>query len=124
MTKQIEMSALKTEDDKGSIKRREVVETEVKELEETVQSLTDMWQDELKALNLVKDLKEELAKSQRDVDVARSKGDFAKVGELLHSTIPGLRHELEAFSRITRLTQRMMFQEKLLARIIITSMTS
>lgn len=95
MTKQIELSALKTEDDKDSIKRREAVEAEVKEFEEKVQYLTKMWQDELKSLNFVKDLKEELANSQRDVDVARSKGDFAKAGELLHSTIPGLRHELE-----------------------------
>jgi ATP-dependent Clp protease ATP-binding subunit ClpB len=54
-----------------------------------------MWQDERKSLNRVKDLKQELAKAQREMDVARSKGGFAKPGELLHSTIQDLQHELE-----------------------------
>lgn len=95
MTKQIELSALKGEDDKESIKRRQVVEQEVKELEDRVQKLTTMWQDERKSLTRVKDLKEEMAQAKRNMEVARSKGDFAKAGELLHSTIPNLKHELE-----------------------------
>jgi len=95
MTKQIEMSALKGEDDKDSIKRREYVRAEVKELEERAQKLTQMWQDERRSLTRVKDLKEELARAQREMDVARSKGDFAKAGELLHSTIPDLQNELK-----------------------------
>jgi ATP-dependent Clp protease ATP-binding subunit ClpB len=96
MTKQIELSALRGEDDKDSIKRRGAVETEVKELEERVERLTQLWQDERKSLNRVKDLKEELAEAQRDMELARSKGDYTKAGELLHSTIPKLQHELEA----------------------------
>jgi ATP-dependent Clp protease ATP-binding subunit ClpB len=95
MTKQIELSALKGEDDKESIKRRHVVEKEVKELEDRVQKLTEMWQEERKSLTRVKDLKEELAQAKRDMEVARSKGDFAKAGELLHSTIPKLQHQLD-----------------------------
>ncbi|KAG7372481.1 Clp protease ATP-binding subunit ClpB [Nitzschia inconspicua] len=95
MTKQIELSALKGEDDKESIKRRQAVEQEVKELEDRVQKLTEMWQEERKSLTRVKDLKEELAQARRDMEVARSKGDFAKAGELLHSTIPNLQHQLE-----------------------------
>lgn len=95
MTKQIEMSALKGEDDKDSIKRREYVQAEVKELEERAQKLTQMWNDERRSLTRVKDLKEELARAQREMDVARSKGDFAKAGELLHSTIPDLQNELK-----------------------------
>jgi ATP-dependent Clp protease ATP-binding subunit ClpB len=95
MTKQIEVSALKGEDDKDSINRRESVEAEVKELEERARWITELWQEERKSLNRVKDLKEELAKAQREMDVSRSKGDFVKAGELLHSTIPDLQHELE-----------------------------
>lgn len=96
MTKQIELSALKGEDDRDSIKRREAVETEVKELEDRVERLTRLWQEERKSLNRAKDLKENLAQAQRDMELARSKGDYTKAGELLHSTIPDLRHELEA----------------------------
>lgn len=95
MTKQIEMSALQGEDDKDSMKRKELVEAEVHELEEEAKKLTKMWQDERDSLTHVKDLKEELAKAQREMEIARSKGDFAKAGELLHSTIPNLQHMLE-----------------------------
>eukprot|EP00536_Pseudo-nitzschia_multiseries_P000023 jgi/Psemu1/177716/e_gw1.2.297.1 len=95
MTKQIEMSALQGEDDKDSIKRRELIAAEVKELSERARKLTDTWQEERKSLNRAKDLKEELAAAKREMEIARSRGDFAKAGELLHSTIPALQHELE-----------------------------
>jgi len=95
VTKQIEMSALQGEDDKESIKRLELVQAEVKDLQERAQKLSDMWQDEKKSLHRVKDLKEELANAQREMDMARSKGDFAKAGELRHSTIPDLEEELK-----------------------------
>mmetsp|Transcript_30246 Transcript_30246/g.73580 ORF Transcript_30246/g.73580 Transcript_30246/m.73580 type:complete len:897 (-) Transcript_30246:1876-4566(-) len=95
MTKQIELSALKGEDDRESIKRREVVEQEVEELEDRVKKLTETWQEERRSLTRVKDLKEELAQAKRDMEVARAKGDFGKAGELLHATIPKLQDELE-----------------------------
>ena len=96
VTKQIEMSALQGEDDdKESVKRLEIVEQEVQDLKERAQKLTQMWQDEKNSLHRVKDLKEELANAQREMDVARSKGDFAKTAELMHSTIPELEQELK-----------------------------
>lgn len=95
MTKQIELSALQGEDDKESIKRRDIVIQEVKELEDRVAKLTEAWQEERQSLTRVKDLKEELAQAKRDMEVARSKGDFGKAGELLHATIPRLQHELD-----------------------------
>ena len=96
VTKQIEMSALQGEDDdKESIKRLEIVEQEVQDLKERAQKLTQMWQDEKNSLHRVKDLKEELANAQREMEVARSKGDFAKTAELMHSTIPDLEQELK-----------------------------
>ncbi|VEU43313.1 unnamed protein product [Pseudo-nitzschia multistriata] len=95
MTKQIEMSALQGEDDKNSIKRRETVASEVEELKQRAQKLTEMWQEERNSLTRVKDLKQELAEAQQEMEIARSKGDFARAGELLHSKIPHLKHELE-----------------------------
>ena len=53
-----------------------------------------MWQEEREELNRVKEVKEELADARRQVEIARSKGDFDKAGELLHSTIPKLEHQL------------------------------
>jgi ATP-dependent Clp protease ATP-binding subunit ClpB len=70
------------------------VEGEVEKLQQKVDRLTAKWQEERQALVRIKELKEKLSQAQQDLDVARSKGDYAKAGELLHSTIPQYQQEL------------------------------
>jgi ATP-dependent Clp protease ATP-binding subunit ClpB len=94
MTKQIEKSALQAEEDAESVERRDQVEMEVDKLQHKVNRLTERWQEERQALVRIKELKEDLGKAQRDLEFARSKGDYAKAGELLHSTIPQFQQEL------------------------------
>eukprot|EP00980_Cylindrotheca_fusiformis_P013675 scaffold3515_cov126-Cylindrotheca_fusiformis.AAC.24 len=96
ITKQMEMAALQgEEDDAISQKRLADVKVEVEALQAKADRITKIWQSERTELTRVKDLKEELATAQRDMQVARSKGDYAKAGELLHSTIPNLKDEIE-----------------------------
>lgn len=96
ITKQMELAALQGEQDDPDSKRRlESVELEVKALQAKAERVTDIWQSERNELNRVKDLKEELAQAQRDMQLARSKGDYTQAGELLHSTIPNLEDEIE-----------------------------
>jgi ATP-dependent Clp protease ATP-binding subunit ClpB len=74
------------------------VAKEVQDLKNKAARVTKVWQEEREELNRVKEVKEELADARRQVDIARSKGDFNKAGELLHSTIPKLElqlHDLE-----------------------------
>jgi ATP-dependent Clp protease ATP-binding subunit ClpB len=94
MTKQIELSAMEQEDDEASKVRRDAVAKEVQDLKSKAARVTKVWQEERGELNRIKEVKEELADARRQVDIARSKGDFNKAGELLHSTIPRLEHEL------------------------------
>jgi ATP-dependent Clp protease ATP-binding subunit ClpB len=94
MTKQIELSAMEQEDDEASKVRRDAVAKEVQDLKNKAARVTKVWQEEREELNRVKEVKEELADVRRQVDIARSKGDFNKAGELLHSIIPKLEHEL------------------------------
>lgn len=98
MTKQIEKSALQGEEDADSILRREEVEMEVENLQRKVDEFTEKWQAERGELTKIKDLKEDLSDAKRELDLARGRGDYAKAGELLHSTIPNLEyaiHKLE-----------------------------
>lgn len=95
MTRQIENSALENEEDKKSVARKEAVQQEVDRLKAEVDRLTAIWQLEKDELNKIRDLKKELEQARVDVDRARKRGDFSKAGELLHSTIPGLEHQLE-----------------------------
>lgn len=94
MTKQIEKSALQGEEDADSIERRKQVEQDVQKLQRKVDRLTAKWQEERHALTRIKDLKEDLSQAQRDLEIARSKGDYAKAGELMHATIPRYQQEL------------------------------
>lgn len=96
MTKQMELSALQAEqdDDPVSATRAKEVEEQVKALQQKVDKVTKRWQSERQELNRIKDLKEELAQLRRAMEVARGKGDYAKAGELMHSTIPNLEDEI------------------------------
>ena len=96
LTRQIELSALENEDDKKSLARKESVKAEVDRLKAEVDRLTEIWQQEKNELNRVRDLKEELEQARVEMEKARRRGDFAKAGELMHSTIPELEHKLEA----------------------------
>lgn len=91
LTKQIELSALENEDNKT---RTEACRKEVNELQEQVEELTEKWQKEKSEIDKVQTTKEELEKAKADLDAARRRGDFAKAGELLHSTIPDLEAKL------------------------------
>lgn len=95
ITRQMEMAALQGEDDSESQRRLQDVKLEVEALQAKTKKITNVWQEERQELTHLKDLKEELAKAQRDMQLGRSKGDYGKAGELLHSTIPNLEDEIE-----------------------------
>jgi ATP-dependent Clp protease ATP-binding subunit ClpB len=94
LTRQIELSALENEDDKKSLVRKESVQEEVNRLKDEMDRLTEIWQKEKDELNRIRNLKEELEQARLEMDKARRRGDYAKAGELLHSTIPKLEHDL------------------------------
>lgn len=115
ITKQVELAALQGEDDFDSKRRLKGVEIEVKALQAKAARITEIWQAERNELNRVKDLKEELAQAQRDMQLARSKGDYAKAGELLHSTIPNLEDEIARLEQEEDTAAKSKRKKKLLA---------
>jgi ATP-dependent Clp protease ATP-binding subunit ClpB len=118
MTKQIEKSALQGEEDAESVERRNEVEKEVEKLQHKVNRLTERWQEERQALVRIKDLKEDLGQAQRELDIARSKGDYAKAGELLHSTIPQFQHELQQLEEEAEGAKKKKKKPKLLSEAV------
>jgi len=100
LTKQIELSALANEDDdKKSVARKEQVQKDVDSLKQKLDELNDLWRAERDELERGKRLQEELEAAKRDLEVARRNGDFARAGELKHSTIPRLEHDMEELER-------------------------
>lgn len=96
LTKQIELSALANEgDDKKSVARSTQVQKEVDGLKLQLDELILLWNAEKEELGRAKKIQEKLDQARKELEDARKKGDFAKAGELLHSTIPNLEDELQ-----------------------------
>ena len=94
LQKQIEVEALKKEDDTASRDRLAKLEAELGDLKQQSAEMTSTWQAERDALEAARGLKEKLEKARNDLDGAKRDGNFAKAGELQYGTIPELERKL------------------------------
>ncbi|MAS87768.1 MAG: ATP-dependent chaperone ClpB [Micavibrio sp.] len=98
MQLRIEREALRKEEDKASKNRLEKLETEIAELEEQSDALTDQWKAEKEKLGSAQKLTEELDKARQELERAEREGDWTKAGELTYAKIPQLEKALAAAS--------------------------
>ena len=94
LQKQIEVEALRLEDDAASMDRLEALEKELADLQERSSELTAKWQSERDKLDSARDIKERLDALRVELDQAKRAGDFAKAGELQYGSIPTLEKQL------------------------------
>ncbi len=93
---QIEVEALKLEDDQASKDRLERLERELADLQDKSAEMTAKWQGERDKLSQARDLKEQLDRARAELDIAKREGNLAKAGELSYGVIPQLEKQLEA----------------------------
>ncbi len=91
---QIEVEALKLEDDQASKDRLETLEKELADLQDKSAEMTAKWQGERDKLGLARDLKEQLDRARAELDIAKREGNLAKAGELSYGVIPQLEKQL------------------------------
>ena len=91
---QIEVEALKREDDDASKARLEKQEMALADLQEKSAEMTAKWQAERDKLGVARDLKEQLDRARADLEIAKRNGDLAKAGELSYGIIPQLEKQL------------------------------
>ncbi|WP_323767198.1 ATP-dependent chaperone ClpB [Marinovum sp.] len=94
LQKQIEVEALRREDDQASRDRLEKLEKELGDLQDQSAQLTAKWQAERDKLASARDLKEQLDRARAELDIAKRNGDLAKAGELSYGVIPQLQKQL------------------------------
>ncbi len=92
---EIEKAALSKEKDGSSMKRLSEVQSDLKAFNEKNQELTTKWQAEKEEILKTKNLKEKLEKARFDLDVALSRSEYEKAGELKYKTIPELEKQLQ-----------------------------
>ena len=91
---QIEVEALKLEDDSASKDRLAKLERELSDLQQRSAEMTAKWQAERDKLASARDLKEQLDRARAELDIAKREGNLARAGELSYGIIPGLEKQL------------------------------
>jgi ATP-dependent Clp protease ATP-binding subunit ClpB len=91
---QIEVAALRNEDDAASKDRLVAREKELGDLQERSSEMTAKWQAERDRLEASRDLKERLDRARAELDIAKREGNLAKAGELSYGVIPDLEKRL------------------------------
>ena len=94
MQKQIEIEALKLENDKASTERLVRLEESLAVLKENSTVLTAQWQSERDKMANMREIKEKLETARANLDAAKRDGNLAKAGELSYGVIPQLEKEL------------------------------
>ena len=94
LQKQIEVEALRLEDDEASKDRLEKLERDLADLQETSAELTAKWQTERDMLASAQVLKEQLDKARAELEIAKRDGNLARAGELSYGIIPQLEKQL------------------------------
>jgi ATP-dependent Clp protease ATP-binding subunit ClpB len=94
MQLEIERQALRKESDPASKERLSRLDKELADLKEQRTRLAAQWQQEKKAIEGVREQKEELERQRQEVERAQRTGDFAKASELQYGRIPELERQI------------------------------
>lgn len=97
---QIEITALKKENDEVSSERRQKLEKEVADMQSDFDQAFAAWETDKKSINRVKNVKEEIDSVKNEMAEAERKYDFERLSELKYSRLQSLQHELAEASRL------------------------
>ena len=92
---QIEIAALKKEDDEKSKKRLESLEKELADANERYNADFNKWKSQKDSINSVKDIKEEIDKVKVEIEKAERNYDFEKLSELKYGKLTELENKLK-----------------------------
>lgn len=92
----LEQQALKKESDDASVKRLEMLNTELDQKEREFSELDEEWKAEKASLTGTQNIKSELEQAKITLEQARRVGDLGRMSELQYGKIPELEKQLAA----------------------------
>jgi len=104
----LEQQALKKESDDASIKRLEMLETELNQKEREYSELEEEWKAEKAELSGTQHIKTELEQAKLAMEQARRQGDLGQMSELQYGKIPELEKQLAAATQTEGKTMRLL----------------
>ncbi|WP_294901603.1 ATP-dependent chaperone ClpB [Tatumella sp. UBA2305] len=104
----LEQQALKKESDDASVKRLEMLETELNQKEREYAELEEEWKAEKASLTGTQNIKAELEQARLSLEQARRTGDLAEMSELQYGKIPDLEKQLAAATQAEGKSMKML----------------
>ncbi len=109
---EIEEMALAKEEDAASVERLEKLRAELADKKEQLAELTTRWQNEKSAIDVVRELKEQLDTLRGEADRAERDGNLEKAAELRYGRIPEVEKKLDAADATARAHEDQMLKEE------------
>jgi ATP-dependent Clp protease ATP-binding subunit ClpB len=109
---EIEEMALSKEEDEASKERLEKLRSELADQREKLAQLTAKWQNEKNAIDIVRELKEQLETLRGESERAERDGDLAKAAELRYGRIPEVEKKLDAALPQAEARENVMLKEE------------
>ena len=109
---EIEEMALAKEEDVASKERLEKLRAELADYKEKLSELTTRWQNEKGAIDVVRELKQQLEDLKGAADRAERDGDLAKAAELRYGRIPEVEKKLDAAVPQAEARENVMLKEE------------
>ena len=95
----MERQAVAKETDEASMKRLQAIDEEIRNSEEEYSKLDEIWKKEKLSHEGTQKFKVELDNARHEFDVAKRKGDLARMSELQYGIIPGLEKKIAEASQ-------------------------
>ena len=102
----IEKKVLSKEKETDSLKRLELVNTELKDLEKKSHEFTKEWNLKKKQIEKIQNTKFELENAKNELTLAKRNGDWEKAGELSYQIIPSLVQTLEISNKKNKIDEK------------------
>lgn len=96
----IEREALKKESDLPSKERLEKIEKEINSLQSESNDLKKQWQKEKENITLVRQIKQDIGETKRQIEKAEREADLAKAAELKYGRLIELEKRLRQYSEV------------------------
>ncbi len=109
---EIEEMALAKEEDEASKERLEKLRAELADKKEQLAELTTRWQNEKSAIDIVRELKEQLEVLRGESERAERDGELAKAAELRYGRIPEIEKKLDAALPHAEARENVMLKEE------------
>ncbi len=104
--------AKEKEEDEASKQRLEKLRAELADQKEKLAELTTRWQNEKNAIDVVRELKEQLEALRGESERAERDGDLAKAAELRYGRIPEVEKKLDAALPQAEARENVMLKEE------------